>query len=971
MRKSSFYYSNKSNDNRQIYQGGEKKVMRKSLSLLLAIAMVFSMFSSLAFAADEVALTTQQKYDALAAKGIFAGINGEAALDQNMNRAQFARVAALILGLEGIGSTDTKVVTEKPFSDVELGTWYAEEIAAVKEAKVFVGNADGTFNPKGDIKVQELAVVAAGLLGLEEVQGATVTGAADWAAGYIQALINAKVDFPTNYTEAATRADLASLSFQADAVINPVVPAVPATLEVKSVSSANLKTFAVVFNQPVDKDTVTNDGTVKVTDVPSTVKLSDDGLTAFVVLNNAAAQSKELEFVINGVKTKDAKEIKDYKVKVVALDSTVPVATGATFINHKQIEVQFSEPVNFAKTYFEGLNNVKLDGVNVVAKTTVDYVKNTVLFEFASLLKDGTVKFEVSDIPDFATYKIAKAEFDVLVVEDKAAPVIKAGEMKNLTTVEVTFDERVDVAGTFKVNGNTATATEVTDSNKTKYSLTGFGTLDLGATVEVKVANKGQKDVAGNEVKDEATFTFKVTDDTELPAVTVKVEKGNKIVLTFSKSMQTTLGTIKVLDKDKKEVESDNVSTLAGNFKTNNTVLELTTSDLTTLNNIDAGTYFINIKDMKDSTVRTNLLPEQTLQITALDTKAPTLAASYIAKAGTIESSSADFGKDDTITFVFNEAVDADTAKNLSNYVVTSDAASGTFTSGPLTAASGVSFKSISADGKNVVITFPYASTTASPVFTVYVVKDVAGNPVATTSGIGKYGVSTFQPVSVEVTAKNKVAVTFDTAVGSVDPSAFAVFQGTGVKTQFVSASIGGTGSDLNKIVTFTTATDLGASSAAYSLKVTNTEAVKNEFGTPMNTTSGGVTTYTAVGAVPSAFVAGNLVDKIKPSVTKSERGATGHYEDFVITFDEAIVTTGGGTNSLIVVRNNDNERLTENTNYTLVYGTDTVTVRLLTTYNNVLNVTIEIGALNDVVVTGTPNDNAYASITSSDKIVK
>src|SRR5690554_1337175 len=98
MRKSSFYYSNKLNNYRQIYQGGEKKVMRKSLSLLLAIAMVFSMFSSLAFAADETTLTAQQKYDALAAKGIFAGLaDGSAGLDQNMNRAQFARVSALIL----------------------------------------------------------------------------------------------------------------------------------------------------------------------------------------------------------------------------------------------------------------------------------------------------------------------------------------------------------------------------------------------------------------------------------------------------------------------------------------------------------------------------------------------------------------------------------------------------------------------------------------------------------------------------------------------------------------------------------------------------------------------------------------------------------------------------------------------------------------------------------------------------------
>ena len=57
------------------------------------------------------------------------------------------------------------------------------------------------------------------LLGLEQVADAKVEGSADWAAGYIKALQNAGVDFPTNYTQPAKRADLAALAFQADTVI--------------------------------------------------------------------------------------------------------------------------------------------------------------------------------------------------------------------------------------------------------------------------------------------------------------------------------------------------------------------------------------------------------------------------------------------------------------------------------------------------------------------------------------------------------------------------------------------------------------------------------------------------------------------------------------------------------------------------------------------------------------------------------
>ncbi|RXZ83823.1 S-layer homology domain-containing protein [Paenibacillaceae bacterium] len=194
--------------------------MKKNLGrMLLVLLMGAFLFPTVGNAANATDLTAQQKYDALVAKGIFAGINGEAALDQNMNRAQFARVAALILDLDGIGATDTKVVTTKPFSDVELTHWALEEIAAVKEAGIMVGNGNGTFSPSKDMTVQETAVAVGRVLDIEPVQGAKVEGVADWAAGYVQAIINAEIDFPTNYTEAATRADLASLAYQAEQVI--------------------------------------------------------------------------------------------------------------------------------------------------------------------------------------------------------------------------------------------------------------------------------------------------------------------------------------------------------------------------------------------------------------------------------------------------------------------------------------------------------------------------------------------------------------------------------------------------------------------------------------------------------------------------------------------------------------------------------------------------------------------------------
>lgn len=187
------------------------------LVLLLMGAFLIPTVENAAGAND---LTAQQKFDELKSKGIFTGINdGSSALDQNMNRAQFARVAALLLGLDGIGTPDIKVVTEKPFKDVELDTWYIEEITAAKEAGIMLGSPDGTFSPSKDMTIQEMAVATARVLDIEPEKDANVEGAADWAAGYIKALQNANIDIPTNYTEAATRSDLVSATFQAETVI--------------------------------------------------------------------------------------------------------------------------------------------------------------------------------------------------------------------------------------------------------------------------------------------------------------------------------------------------------------------------------------------------------------------------------------------------------------------------------------------------------------------------------------------------------------------------------------------------------------------------------------------------------------------------------------------------------------------------------------------------------------------------------
>jgi trimeric autotransporter adhesin len=72
MREKSFSFSKINSHNRSTYQGGEKKVMKKALSGVLAASLALSSFASVAFAAEATApKTAQEMFDALKAKGIF------------------------------------------------------------------------------------------------------------------------------------------------------------------------------------------------------------------------------------------------------------------------------------------------------------------------------------------------------------------------------------------------------------------------------------------------------------------------------------------------------------------------------------------------------------------------------------------------------------------------------------------------------------------------------------------------------------------------------------------------------------------------------------------------------------------------------------------------------------------------------------------------------------------------------------
>ncbi|GIQ70891.1 hypothetical protein XYCOK13_37150 [Xylanibacillus composti] len=297
--------------------------MKKSLSLLLAIAMVFSMFASVASAADD--LTAQQKFDALKAKGIFSGMpDGSAGLDQDMTRAQFARVAGLVMGLDFSNPPATA-----SFSDVQPTHWAFDAVEAVKEAGLMSGYSETVFGDKDNITIEQMARVYVDALGLEVDEEAEFEGASEWAQKYVKAavdagLISADADFTAN----ATRAQLVEVTYVVGGKVGVFEPA---KVSIVSAKPTGVKEVTVVLDKAVDTEKAKVVLKRVTTTVATTTTWSDDRKTATLELTDAKIMEGDYTVTLEGLNEEDVQNgtatFKAENERVVKLEFTTPSDT--------------------------------------------------------------------------------------------------------------------------------------------------------------------------------------------------------------------------------------------------------------------------------------------------------------------------------------------------------------------------------------------------------------------------------------------------------------------------------------------------------------------------------------------------------------------------------------------------------------------------------------------------------------------
>lgn len=714
-------------------QGGEQKVMKKILTVALSTAMAFSMFASVAF--GDSAVSVQEKYDSLKAKGIFNGYpDQQAHLERDMTRAEFAKVLTKLLGLKEV--TGTLSYKDKGYN---AKNWAVPYIEAVTAAGIMEGQdkVKQIFNYNGKVTVQEMATALVRALKLEVPANAD-NSASTWAKGYVQAAIDkGLISKDLNFQANATREQLVNAAYQAEQIINLSVKSykvadngkdieftlssgevVKVTLEkalepnketevkfknaagqeitakvtwvvtnatkVQGVSADNLKEVVVAFDGEVDKATA---------ELKDNYKLSDSQAVKSAVLNDAKnAVTLTLEgnlrnqtkynLSVSGIKAGN-KTISASNIEFAPVDNKIPEVVSVTSLGTKAVKVVFSEPVK--QTY---TGSFLLDGQGFYGSSSVD--GRELVIKAPTAMSIGEHTLTVANVEDFAGFKSLKSEHKFTVAEDNTPPTI-AEATATLEKLTVTFSEDIDpdtlsLDNVYHKRGDSKLKpSKVVKVSGTKYEFY-FDKDKALPTYATTIYVEKVKDYSGNEIKETSKeITAKI--DTERPEVLdVRVNPTNKsqLVLTFSKDLQDDQNWTKLITVKDKDGKVRQIS--SAGLKDNDTKNILLVNFFTDL---PAGTNTLDIKGIKDNTVLGNVLADYSTTFSIENSAAPKVAGA---------SFKIDRDARRAVIY-FSEAMDAASLSNPSNYVLKFN--------GGLTALPSTANISVIEGGKGVVIDLP------------------------------------------------------------------------------------------------------------------------------------------------------------------------------------------------------------------------------------------------------------------------
>lgn len=299
---------------------------------------------------------TKAKFDAMISAGIFNGVSDTTfGLKDEMNRAQFAKVAALITGIEV-----NKDLKTSSFSDVksdDAANGYAlPYIEALKTAGITEGYGEGTYNPAGKVTKEQLATFLVRVLG-KDAEAKTLTGndstVSDWAQGYVAEALALKVlennnDGKFGGQANATRDLLLTGAYEAKAQY-----VAPGKVSLTDAKPIGVKKISVTLNKPVD----TAQAKLTVSKGNFSVAWSDDKKSAVLTFDDNLAEG-DYTVTLSGLEAasvdRNTASLTVEAEKVTKIEFTNP---SDTIPYAKQVVIKF-KAVN---QYGEAVQDPKLD----------------------------------------------------------------------------------------------------------------------------------------------------------------------------------------------------------------------------------------------------------------------------------------------------------------------------------------------------------------------------------------------------------------------------------------------------------------------------------------------------------------------------------------------------------------------------------------------------------------------------------
>ena len=322
-----------------------KKALICSMLLALTLTSAVSLGSGMSSAKTSADFTdlkdldavTKAKFDAMISAGIFDSVSEDTfGLGDNMNRAQFAKVAALMFNLNVDRDLKKSSFTDVKSDDPAIG-YALPYIEAVKRAGITEGTGEGIFNPAGKVTKEQLATFLVRGLGKDseakQASGVDDPTVSDWARGYVGmalglGLLNNDLQGEFSGRGEADLELITNGSYESAKTIENTTPIEVSGAEFLAGNKLNLTLSVRVNTNSIDLSKITING-VPLDPKLDSFALSEDKKTIIITLHNGFQLDTSRAPVINtnGLKTIFGNEVKNEEGKQIPVTVTVAPVT--------------------------------------------------------------------------------------------------------------------------------------------------------------------------------------------------------------------------------------------------------------------------------------------------------------------------------------------------------------------------------------------------------------------------------------------------------------------------------------------------------------------------------------------------------------------------------------------------------------------------------------------------------------------